>query len=48
METQYANESVQNFRMGDLTTCVYQFICDENENGDTKIIQYFIIHGLVL
>ena len=34
--------------MGDPTTYVYQLIYDENENNDTKIIQYFIMHGLVL
>ena len=34
--------------MGDPTTCVYQFIYDENESDDTKIIQYFIMYGLVL
>ena len=30
------------------TTCVYQFIYDENENDYTKIIQCFIIHRLGL
>ena len=34
--------------MGDPKTCVYQFIYDENDNDDTKIIQYFIMHGLGL
>ena len=34
--------------MGDLTTYVYQFIYDENESDDTKIIQYFIIYRLLL
>ena len=34
--------------MGDSTTCVYQFIYDENENDDTKIIKYFAMHGLGL
>ena len=32
--------------MGDPTTCVYQYIYDENESVDTKIIKYFIMHGL--
>ena len=32
--------------MGDSTTCVYQLIYDEHESDDTKIIQYFIMHGL--
>ena len=31
--------------LGDPTTCVYQFIFDENDSNDTKIIQYFIMHG---
>ena len=34
--------------MGDPKTCVYQLIYDENESDDTKIIQYFIMYGLVL
>ena len=42
MKIQYANEFVQNLGMGDPTTCVYQFIYNENENDETKIIQYFI------
>ena len=28
--------------------CVYQFIYDKNDSHDTKIIKYFIIHGLGL
>ena len=32
--------------MGDPTTCVYQYIYDENDSVDTKIIQYFIMHVL--
>ena len=34
--------------LGDPTICVYQLIFDENENIDTNIIQYFIMHGLGL
>ena len=34
--------------MGDPTTCFYQFVYDENDSYDTKIIQYFIMHGLGL
>ena len=34
--------------LGDPTTCVYQFILDENDINYKKIIQYFIIHVLVL
>ena len=32
----------------DPKTCVYQFIFDENDSNDTKIIQYFIMHVLGL
>ena len=34
--------------MSDPTTCVYQFIYDENDNDGTNIIQYYIMHGLGL
>ena len=34
--------------MGDPITCVYQFIYDENDNDNTKKIQYFIMHVLGL
>ena len=34
--------------MGDPTMCVYQFIYDENDSGDTNIIKYFNMCGLVL
>ena len=34
--------------MGDTTACVYQFIYSGNDSDDKKIIQYFIMHGLVL
>ena len=34
--------------MGDPKTCVYQFIYDENDNDDTKLMQYFIMHVLGL
>ena len=42
------NEFAQKLGMGDLTTFVYQFIYNENDNGDTNIIKCFIMHGLVL
>ena len=48
MKIKYANEFVQKLGMGDPTTFVYKFIYDENENDDTKIMQYFIIHRLGL
>ena len=34
--------------LNDPTIYVYQLIYDENDNNETKIIQYFIMHGLVL
>ena len=34
--------------LGDTTTSVYQFISDENDSNNTKIIQYFIMHGPLL
>ena len=34
--------------MGDTTTRIYQLIYDKNDNSDTKIIQYLILHGLGL
>ena len=34
--------------MDDPTTCVYQFIYDENYSVDKNIIQYFNMHGLGL
>ena len=38
MKIQYANEFVQKLGVGDPTTCVYQFIYDENVINETKII----------
>ena len=34
--------------MGDPITCVYKFIYYERDSVDTKIIKYFIMHGLGL
>ena len=34
--------------LGDPTTCVYQFIFDENDSNDTNIVHYFIMNGLGL
>ena len=34
--------------MGDPKTYLYQFTYNENYSNDTKIIQYFILHGLGL
>ena len=48
MKIQYANEFVQNLGMGNPTTCVYLFFNNKNYNDDTKIRQYFIMHGMVL
>ena len=48
MKIQYANKFVEQLWMGDLTTCVYQFIYNEKDSVYTEILQYFIIHGLGL
>ena len=48
MKIKYSNEFIQNLGLGNLTTCVYHFIFDENVSNDTKIIQYFIMHVLGL
>ena len=34
--------------LGYPTTCIYQFIFDQDYSNNTKIIQYFTMHGLVL
>ena len=34
--------------LGDTTTFFNHFIYDEHDNGDTKTIQYFIMHGMGL
>ena len=34
--------------MGDTTKCVYQFFNGEHDKDETKIIKYFIMHGLGL
>ena len=39
---QYVNEFVQNLGLGDPKTCLHQFICSENDNDDTKIIQFLL------
>ena len=44
----YANEFIQNMGLVDPATCVYQFIFHQYDSNDTKIIQYFIMHGLGL
>ena len=48
MKIQYENEFVQKLEMSDPRTCVYQFIYNENDSVDTKIVQYFIIYRLGL
>ena len=32
--------------LGNITTCVYQFIFDQDYSNDTTIIQHFVINGL--
>ena len=46
MEIKYANEFIQNMVLGDPTTCVYQFIFDENDSNNRNIIQYLNMHVL--
>ena len=48
IKIKYANEFVQKLDMGYPTACANQFIQDKNDRIDTKIMQYFIMHGLVL
>ena len=48
MKIEYANECIQNLGMSHPTTCVHQFIYDENNNDEMKTMQYFLMHGLVL
>ena len=48
MKIQYAKKYVQKLGLVYSTTRVYQFIYDKNDIDDTKRIQYFIMHGMVL
>ena len=48
MKIKYANEWVEQLGMVDPTTYVYQFIYDEKYSVGIEVIQYFIMHGLVL
>ena len=48
MKLQYVNEFAHKLEMIDPKTCVYQFIFDVNDSDDTKVIQYFIMHGMRL
>ena len=48
MKIQYTNNVIHKFSTGDPTTCVYQFIYDEQDENDTHITQYFIMCGLGL
>ena len=44
----YANQIVQQSGMGDIKSCVYQFIYCEKDSVDTEIIQYSNMHALGL
>ena len=44
----YSNEFIQNMVLSDPKTCVYQFLKYKFDTNDTKIIQYFVMHGLGL
>ena len=46
MKITYSNEFILNMGLGYPTNFVYQFIFDENDINYTRIIQYFIMHGL--
>ena len=48
MIIQYLNGIMLNMKLDDTTTSVYQLIFDKNDSNDTKIIQYFTMHGLWL
>ena len=48
MRIKYTNKFIQYMGLGDPTTCVYQFIFDQDDSCDTAIIQYYIMHGLGL
>ena len=48
MKIQYENELVIKLGIGYPKTFVCQFIYHENDNDDTKIIQCFIMYGLLL
>ena len=48
MRIQNANEFVKKLVMVYPTKCAYQLVYDKNYSVHTKIIQYFIIHGLGL
>ena len=34
--------------LGDPTRCVYRFIFDPDDSYDKKIIEYFLMHGILL
>ena len=48
IKIEYEDELFKNQVMGGPKRYVYQFIGDENDHDETNIIQYFIMHGLVL
>ena len=48
MKIQYANKLILYMGLGGPTVCVYQLFFNSNDSNDTKMIQYFIMHGLGL
>ena len=48
MTIKQANGFVEKLGMCDTTTCAYKIINYEKDSVETEIIQYFIMHGLVL
>ena len=43
-----SNEFIQNMGFGDPTTCFYEFILDQYASNETNILQYLIMHVMVL
>ena len=48
IKIKHSNEFIVNMGLGDPTTCVYQFVFDEDYSNDKNIIQHFIVHELGL
>ena len=44
----YASEFIHNMALGDTKTGYYQSIFDEEDSSNTHILQYFVIHVLVI
>ena len=42
---EFENEFIHDMVLIDPKTCVYQFIFDKYDSSDTKVIQYYVMHG---